>query len=143
MEARRPWPPPQSISWRAVGTRTPSGWRRQRARVVHTHRVRRIELSYAFGGRGTAGAIHHPLMDLLQAVQEEGSIAAAARRLGHSYRHTWGELRRWEAELGRGLVVWERGQAACLTAFGEKLLWAERQAQARLAPQIETLQAGL
>lgn len=82
-------------------------------------------------------------MDLLQAVQEEGSISGAARRLGQSYRHTWGELRRWEVELDRSLLVWERGQAARLTEFGQKLMWAERQAQARLAPEIEALQAGL
>lgn len=82
-------------------------------------------------------------MDLLQAVQEEGSISGASRRLGQSYRHTWGALRRWEAELDRSLVVWERGQAARLTEFGQKLMWAERQAQARLAPEIEALQAGL
>ncbi len=105
--------------------------------------MRPIELSYALGRQRAAGAIHHPLIDLLQAVRDEGSISGAARRLGQSYRHAWGELKRWEAELGRGLVLWERGQAARLTEFGEKLLWAERQAQARLAPQIEALQAGL
>jgi putative molybdopterin biosynthesis protein len=105
--------------------------------------VRHIELSYAFSRGNASGAIHHPLIDLLQAVQAEGSISGAARRLGHSYRHAWGELRRWEAELGQGLVVWERGQAARLTEVGEKLLWAERQAQARLAPQLAALQAGL
>jgi putative molybdopterin biosynthesis protein len=105
--------------------------------------VRQIALSYAFGRRDAASPISHPLIDLLQAVQEEGSISGAARRLGQSYRHTWGELRRWETELDRALLVWERGQAARLTEFGQKLMWAERQAQARLAPQIEALQAGL
>jgi len=111
--------------------------------MADTRSVRQIELSYALGRPSTDGTIHHPLLDLLQAVRDEGSISGAARRLGQSYRHAWGELKRWEAELGRGLVLWERGQAARLTEFGEKLLWAERQAQARLAPQIEALQAGL
>ena len=40
-------------------------------------------------------------------------------------------------------VVWEKGQSARLTEFGAKLMWAERQAQARLAPQIEALRAEL
>jgi molybdate-binding protein len=40
-------------------------------------------------------------------------------------------------------VVWEKGQSARLTAFGNKLMWAERQAQARLSPQIEALRAEL
>jgi putative molybdopterin biosynthesis protein len=82
-------------------------------------------------------------MDLLHAVREHGSISGAARSLGLSYRHVWGELKRWEAELAHALVTWERGQPARLTPFGEKLLWAERQAQARLAPQIESLHADL
>ena len=74
------------------------------------------------------------MIDLLHAVSEHGSISAAAKALGLSYRHAWGELRRWEAELGRPLIVWDKGQPARLAEFGQKLLWAERQAQARLAP---------
>lgn len=82
-------------------------------------------------------------MDLLQAVSTQGSISAGARALGLSYRHVWGELKRWEKELGNELVVWEKGQPARLTEFGAKLMWAERQAQARLAPQIEALRSDL
>lgn len=106
--------------------------------------MRTIELSYALRGvSGPPGAIHNPLIELLQAVREHGSIAAAAHALGRSYRHVWGELKRWEGELGRTLIVWDKGQPARLTEFGDKLLWAERQAQARLAPQIEALHADL
>ncbi len=83
------------------------------------------------------------MIDLLQAVSAEGSISAGARALGLSYRHVWGELKRWEKELGHELVVWEKGQSARLTEFGGKLMWAESQAQARLAPQIEALRAEL
>ena len=106
--------------------------------------VHKIELSYALAGhRGAGQGVRNPLMDLLHAVQENGSISAAAKALGLSYRHVWGELKRWEAQLGRSLIVWEKGQPARLSEFGEKLLWAERQAQARLAPQIEALHADL
>src|SRR3954468_23379723 len=105
--------------------------------------MRKVELSYAFGGRRADGAIRNALMDLLHAVREHGSISAAARALGLSYRHVWGELRRWEAELAHPLIVWEKGQRARIAPFGEKLLWAERQAQARLAPQIEALHRNL
>lgn len=82
-------------------------------------------------------------MDLLQAVREAGSIAAAAKAMQLSYRHVWGELKRWEQALGQALILWEKGQAARLSPFADKLLWAERQAQARLAPQITTLHAEL
>jgi putative molybdopterin biosynthesis protein len=106
--------------------------------------VRQVQLSYALTGRRTGGAaIRNPLIELLQAVREQGSISGAAKALGQSYRHVWGELRRWEAELGHGLIVWDKGQPARLSPFGDKLLWAERQAQARLAPQIEALHADL
>ncbi|MES2940644.1 MAG: substrate-binding domain-containing protein [Pseudomonadota bacterium] len=107
--------------------------------------MRHVELSYALAARRerAPGAIRNALMDLLQAVQAQGSISGAAKAMGLSYRHVWGELKRWETELGQALIVWEKGQPARLTLFGEKLLWAERQAQARLAPQIEALHAEL
>ena len=89
------------------------------------------------------GTVRNPLIDLLQAVASQGSISAAARQLGLSYRHVWGELKRWETELGGELLIWEKGQSARLSEFGSKLMWAERQAQARLAPQIEALRAEL
>jgi len=82
-------------------------------------------------------------MALLQAVRASGSISMAAKALNLSYRHVWGELKRWEQTLDQPLIIWEKGQAARLTEFADKLLWAERQAQARLAPQISALQAEL
>nr|WP_233252797.1 substrate-binding domain-containing protein [Limnohabitans sp. T6-20] len=87
--------------------------------------------------------MRNPLMDMLQAVREAGSIASAAKSLKLSYRHVWGELKRWEQALGQPLILWEKGQAARLSEFADKLLWAERQAQARLAPQISALHAEL
>jgi putative molybdopterin biosynthesis protein len=105
--------------------------------------VRKVELSYSLTPRGGPGVLRNALMDLLNAVQEHGSISSAAKALGLSYRHVWGALKRWEAELGHTLIVWDKGQPARLSEFGQKLLWAERQAQARLAPQIEALHADL
>ena len=108
----------------------------------------KIHLSYQWSPDGGGHAaptspLHHPLMALLQAVRDSGSISMAAKALGLSYRHVWGELRRWEQSMDQALIVWEKGQAARLTEFADKLLWAERQAQARLAPQISALQAEL
>jgi putative molybdopterin biosynthesis protein len=110
--------------------------------------VPKIDLSYQWRPDGGSHAtptspLHHPLMALLQAVRDSGSISMAAKALGLSYRHVWGELKRWEQELSQALIVWEKGQPAHLTEFADKLLWAERQAQARLAPQISALQAEL
>ena len=111
--------------------------------------MQHIELSYQWASPGTEpvrnrqSPLRNPLMDLLQAVRDAGSIGGAAKSMGLSYRHVWGELKRWEQSLGQALILWEKGQAARLTGFADKLLWAERQAQARLLPQISALHADL
>lgn len=104
----------------------------------------RVALVYQFTRqRERSPLLGNPLLDLLQAVREHGSISGAARQMGLSYRHVWGQLKEWETEVGQPLIVWDRGQAARLTPFADRLLWAERLAQARLAPQIEALRAEL
>jgi len=105
--------------------------------------VHRLQFHYTLSRDSSPALVRNPLIDLLQGVAAHGSISAAARALDLSYRHVWGELKRWEQELGNELLVWEKGQAARLSEFGAKLLWAERQAQARLAPQIEALRGDL
>lgn len=105
--------------------------------------MHRLQLHYTLGRDSGPARVRNPLIELLQAVAAQGSISAAARALGLSYRHVWGELKRWEDELGNGLVTWDKGQPARLTAFGHKLMWAERQAQVRLAPQIDALRGEL
>lgn len=105
--------------------------------------MHRLQFHYTLSRKSTPALVRNPLIDLLQAVASQGSISAGARALGMSYRHVWGELKRWEQELGNELLVWEKGQSAKLTEFGSKLMWAEAQAQARLAPQIEALRSEL
>jgi putative molybdopterin biosynthesis protein len=106
--------------------------------------MHKVDLTYTLAGeRKRPEGLHHPLIAMLAAVNESGSITAAARQLGLSYRHVWGELKRWEQALGESLVSWAKGQPARLSLFGAKLLWAERQALARLAPQIEALRSEL
>ncbi|MDO9597213.1 MAG: substrate-binding domain-containing protein [Azoarcus sp.] len=105
--------------------------------------MHRIHFHYTLGSEASPASIRNPLIELLQAVAENGSISGAAKKLQLSYRHVWGELKRWEETLGHSLIVWEKGQAARLTEFGTKLMWAERQSQARLLPQIEALRAEL
>ena len=105
--------------------------------------MHRLQLHYTLSKDSSPALVRNPLIDLLKAVSSQGSISGGARALGLSYRHVWGELKRWENELGNELVIWEKGQRAHLTEFGDKLMWAERQAQARLTPQIEALRAEL
>lgn len=105
--------------------------------------MHRLQFHYTLSRDSSPAQVRNPLIDLLQAVSTHGSISGGARALNLSYRHVWGELKRWEDELGNELLVWEKGQSARLTEFGNKLMWAERQAQARLAPQIEALRTEL
>lgn len=110
--------------------------------------MHKVRLSYVLGTEHDPRAseppgLHHPLIALLDAIRRTGSISAASRSLGLSYRHVWGELKRWEVELDHTLVTWVKGKPTVLAPFGEKLLWAERRAQARLAPQIEALRSQL
>jgi len=105
--------------------------------------VHRLQLHYTLSRDSSPAQVRNPLIDLLQAVAAHGSISAGARAMGLSYRHVWGALKRWEQELGQELIVWDKGHSARLTEFGSKLMWAERQAQARLAPQTEALRSAL
>jgi len=106
---------------------------------------RGIHLEYRFAADAAqrGAALSNPLVDLLRALRDSGSISAAARVLGSSYRHTWGALKDWEAALGVALVVWAKGQPARLTPLAERLLWAETRARTRLTPHIEALRSEL
>lgn len=44
------------------------------------------------------------LCEMLQAVQDKGSIKVAAESIGKSYRHVWGRIKEAEAILERPLV---------------------------------------
>jgi putative molybdopterin biosynthesis protein len=107
-------------------------------------RTRGVHLQYRFDSEGQRGAeVDHPLFDLLSAVREYGSIQHAAKSIGASYRHVWGQLRHWEEVLGEPLVTWTQGQPSRLTPFADRLLWAERRARTRMTPHIEALRAEL
>ena len=84
----------------------------------------RIKLDYSFSrsdeaARGAALHLDNPLFVLLSAIRRTGSIGKAAKSMGYSYRHVWGELKRWETELQHELIVWEKGRRARLSPFGD------------------------
>ena len=83
------------------------------------------------------------LIALLAAVQETGAIAQAARSLGVSYRHAWGQIRNAEALFGHPLIEAGRGRGSVLTPLAEKLIWAQRRVAARLSPLLDSLASEL
>lgn len=83
------------------------------------------------------------VVELLARVSEAGSLAAACKIEGLSYRHAWQLLREGEAVFGHALLTMERGRGSQLTALGERLVWAHRRVQARLTPMLDTLASEL
>jgi molybdate transport system regulatory protein len=88
-------------------------------------------------GRGKA--------DLLQAIAEEGSISAAGRRLGMSYRRAWALVEEMNRHFRAPLVESARGGAggggAGLTDLGRAVLDEYRALESlvRGAPQLAAL----
>lgn len=79
------------------------------------------------------------LTALLVGIQRGGTLAAACRSAGLTYRYAWGLLREGERAFGRSLVESQRGRGAQLTALGERLAWADQRIAARLAPMLDSL----
>jgi molybdate transport repressor ModE-like protein len=94
-------------------------------------------------GHGRPERLETELFDLLNSIKERGSLQAAARENGVSYRHAWGLMQKWKALLGQPLALLERGRGATLTPIGEKLLWGQRRISARLGPDLDSLASEL
>ncbi len=98
----------------------------------------------------TAGAYVGPgRADLLAAIAETGSIAAAGKAMGMSYKRAWGLVQALNAGFGRPLVETSRGGSgqggATLTPVGQEVLERYRHmrtaAAAAIAGDVEALQA--
>ena len=102
----------------------------------------RIDLRPVWRFRGkTEREFDFRLVAILGALDASGKLTQAAEQAGVSYRHAWNLVEEWEAFFGAPLVAKERGRGTTLTALGERLLWAGRRAQARLAPELDNLAA--
>jgi len=104
-----------------------------------------IEIRPAWVFRDTRSGRHldPQLFVLLEAIHETGKLTLAARRAGVSYRHAWNSIGKWSDFFGTPLVLLEKGRGARLSPLGEKLLWAQARARARLSPQLENLASEL
>ena len=77
---------------------------------------------------------------LLDSIRNEGSLQKSARKLGFSYRHAWGLVKKWENELGLPLVHFRRGRghATRLTELGEKLLLSDELLKQAIGPKLKS-----
>ena len=88
-------------------------------------------------------ALAQRLLEVLVDVHEHGSLSAACKHSGMSYRHAWELIRQGESLLGLPLLSMERGKGSSLTELGEKLVWADRRINARLSPLFMSLASEL
>jgi molybdate transport system regulatory protein len=86
-------------------------------------------------------------MNILEAVGKHGSILAAAKELGMSYRAVWGKIKASEECLGRALVIkhigGHRSGGSELTVFGKTLVENFWRLQTAIRETSEALFQGL
>jgi len=79
--------------------------------------------------------------DLLEGVAESGSIAAAGRRLGMSYKRAWSLIEAMNGDFGAPMVTATRGGSAGggaeLTELGTKVLALYRKMETRAAQAVD------
>ena len=77
---------------------------------------------------------------ILQLVEETGSLAEAAERLGLSYRRAWGKVREIERNLGLSLVESEvggvGGGSSSLTKDGRRLVALYQRLRRRMEGEL-------
>jgi len=88
------------------------------------------------------GIIGEGKVQLLQSIDELGSLSAAATALGLSYRKAWGDIRKAEELLGYDLTEKHRGGKdggrSTLTPAARRLLEAYRALRVEVTRNIDT-----
>jgi len=97
----------------------------------------KINLHWQLSQDGKTHNIDAVLFQMLEAIQNEGSLKKATDTLNVSYRFAWGLLNKWETLLGHPLVILEQGRGAKLSAVGEKLMHADRHLSASFSPELD------
>lgn len=96
--------------------------------------------------RGDGARVSAERMMLLSAIGDLGSISAAARRTGLSYKAAWDAVQAlnnlFEAPLVAAQPGGSKGGAAALTEQGRAVLTAFRQVETELAQTLNRLDAG-
>lgn len=98
------------------------------------HPATQIGLSHLRVSFGGSFYIGPGRADLLEGISETGSISAAGKRMGMSYKRAWGLVQALNEGLGAPLVETSRGGSAqggaMLTAIGTEVLASYRRMQA-------------
>lgn len=96
-------------------------------------------------GRGRAGRVGADRIALVEAIAKEGSITAAAKRLGLSYRAAWDSVQAVNNLFDQPLVEaapgGAKGGAAVVTERGRRLIVAYRRMESKVAQAWQELEA--
>jgi putative molybdopterin biosynthesis protein len=99
-----------------------------------------VSIEYKLSKDPSKNWVKHPLVELLERVNTHGSIGAAAKSLGRSYRYVWGELKFWESELNTRLIVWGRtSKGAELTPHALQFISAFSETHVELEPHVAVI----
>lgn len=103
-----------------------------------------LGLAYKFSVDPVPQRLENALLELLQALNDTGSIAGAALHLNRSYRHVWGQLKYWEKALNAELVVWgRRSNGAGLTPEALRFLQAMQKTEKELDSHVRAIRREL
>lgn len=75
------------------------------------------------------GSLGKGVVQLLEGIQESGSLNKAAKSLAMAYSKAWRIVRETEAGFGFPLIIRDGARGSTLTADGEKLVSAYQQVQ--------------
>src|SRR6478609_9522142 len=96
-------------------------------------------------GRGRAGRVGADRIALMEAIDADGSIMAAAKRLGMSYRAAWDAVQAvnnlFDEPLVQAAVGGAKGGAAIVTERGHRLISAYRRMEAKITQAWLELEA--
>jgi len=102
-----------------------------------------VELSpvWRIAVNGQLREMDHILVAILAGIAEHCKLTHAARAAGITHRHARNLIKGWSDFLGAPLVGMKRGKGTTLTSLGERILWAGRRIESRLAPELGGLAA--
>lgn len=81
------------------------------------------------------------LIAILAGIAEHAKLTHAASAAGITHRHARNLIKAWSNFLGAPVVVMKRGKGTSLSPLGERVLWAGRRIESRLAPELGGLAA--
>jgi hypothetical protein len=104
--------------------------------------VHRVQLHYTLGRDAGDALIRNPLIDLLQAVAQHGSISARRARWACRIATCGASSNAGKTSWGSELITWEKGQSARLRVRHQAAV-GRAPGAGPPGPQIEALRADL